>query len=178
VAGFYNQIDDLITFQNGAYTNLTGAEAKGVEVSLDAFWASGIRGRVSYSFQDTEDTSTHQVLTDSPQHLGKANISVPLLKDKIFAGLEFQYVSRRTSTMFDFTTIKQVPGSDAGGYGVLNFTLFTRELLKGLELSASVYNLLDRRYSDPATQVHTSTHSQDLLEQDGRTFRVKLTYRF
>jgi iron complex outermembrane receptor protein len=177
VAGFYNKIDDLITFQNGIYTNLNNAEAKGVEVSLDGFWASGIRGRLSYSFADTEDTSTHEVLTDSPQHVAKANISVPLFKDKVFAGLEFQYVSQRTSTMFDFATIKQVPGSDAGGYGVLNFTLFTRELVKGLELSASVYNLLDRRYSDPATQTHIA-HAQDLLEQDGRTFRVKLTYRF
>ena len=56
----------------------------------------------------------------------------------------------------------------------MNLTLFSRELLKGLEMSASVYNLLDRTYSDPATSFHT----QDLLVRDGRMFRFKLTYRF
>ena len=105
VAGFYNQIDDVITLQNGIYTNLNGAEAKGVELALDAFWPSGVRGRASYAFQETEDNVTHQVLTDSPQHLGKLNLSVPLLKDKIFAGVEFQYVSKRTTTKLDFSTI-------------------------------------------------------------------------
>jgi iron complex outermembrane receptor protein len=46
--------------------------------------------------------------------------------------------------------------------------------MNGLELSASVYNLLDRRYSDPTG----SELVQRLVEQDGRTFRVKLTYAF
>ena len=53
-------------------------------------------------------------------------------------------------------------------------SLFSQHLLKGLEVSGSVYNLLDKRYSDPATPFHL----QDLIERDGRTFRVKVTYRF
>ena len=56
----------------------------------------------------------------------------------------------------------------------MNLTLYTRELIKNLELSASVYNLFDETWSDPATRFHT----QDLLERDGRTYGVKLTYRF
>src|SRR5882762_7818506 len=91
VAGFYNQIDDLITLQGQSYTNLNNAEAKGVELSLDGFWPSGVRGRASYTFQQTKDRLTGKVLTDSPRHLGKLNLSVPLLKDKVFAGLEFQF---------------------------------------------------------------------------------------
>jgi outer membrane receptor for ferrienterochelin and colicins len=47
-------------------------------------------------------------------------------------------------------------------------------LLKGLEMSASVYNLLDETYDDPSTPFHR----QDAIEQDGRAFRLKLTYRF
>jgi len=67
-----------------------------------------------------------------------------------------------------------VQGSDAGGYGILNLTLFSQNLIKNLEFSASVYNVLDRRYSDPASHFHV----QDTIEQNGRTFRIKLTYRF
>jgi iron complex outermembrane receptor protein len=177
VAGFYNQIDDLIGFNQTAsqYQNLNGAEAKGVELSLDAFWSSGVRGRASYTFQQTENSSTGQVLTDSPQHLAKLNLSVPLWKDKVFAGLEFQYVSSRSTTYYDLSTGTVEPGANAGGYGVVNLTLFSQKLVKGLDLSAGVYNLLDRRYSDPST---TPFHVQNSIEQDGRTFRVKLTYRF
>ena len=52
--------------------------------------------------------------------------------------------------------------------------LFSQNLIKNLEFSASIYNLLDQSYSDPASRIHT----QDKILQDGRSFRVKLTYRF
>ncbi len=178
VGGFYSQIDDLIAFSPsaGRYQNLSGAEAKGVELSLDAFWARGIRGRASYTFQQTRDTSSGQVLVDSPQHVAKLNVSVPLWQDKIFAGLEFQYLSSRRTVFLDFTPQGWVlqNGADAGNYGIVNFTLFSQNLVKGLDLSASVYNLLDTTYSDPSTPYH----AQNSIQQDGRTFRVKLTYRF
>jgi iron complex outermembrane receptor protein len=67
-----------------------------------------------------------------------------------------------------------VRGDDVTGYGTLNFTLFSQNLVKGWEASASIYNLLDTRYSDPATPMHL----QDDIERDGRTFRFKLTCRF
>jgi len=46
--------------------------------------------------------------------------------------------------------------------------------MKGLDLSASVYNLFDKSYQDPASL----DHLQDSLVQDGRTFRVTARYRF
>ena len=67
-----------------------------------------------------------------------------------------------------------VQGADAGGYGIVNLTLFSQNLVKNLEFSASIYNLLDRHYSDPASRFHV----QDTIEQVGRGFRVKLAYRF
>jgi iron complex outermembrane receptor protein len=177
VAGFYNQIDDLIRFNSAAgsqrFENLSGATAKGVELALDGLWSGGLRGRLSYTLQETEDTETDKILTDSPRHLVKLNLTAPLLKDKIFAGIEFLYTSKRTTTHLT-PAGTQESGGDADGFGIVNFTLFSRELLKGLEFSASVYNLLDREYDDPSTPFHR----QDVIEQDGRTFRLKLTYRF
>jgi len=173
LSGFYNQMDNLIFLQNGSFTNFD-ADAKGTEVAFEGGWQNGLRARASYTFQETRNGGTGQSLADSPQHLGKINVSVPLYKEKVFGSLEFQYVSSRTTMHVSPITGEDVPGRDAAGFGVVNFTLFSRNLVKNLEVSGSVYNLLDTGYSDPATRFH----HQDLIPQDGRTFRLKLTYRF
>ena len=171
VSGFYNQMQDLIVLQNGNYTNLN-ANTKGTELALEGNWNNGIRSRLSYSLQRTEDSSK-QNLPDSPEHLVKMNVSVPVYKQKIFASLEFQYTSSRR-TLFTTSTGETMNGMDAGGFETVNFTLFSRELIKNLEFSGSVYNLFDTRYGDPSSPFHL----QDIIEQNGRSFRLKLTYRF
>jgi len=176
VSGFYNEMENLIVFDSGSFTNFD-ANTKGVEVALEAFWTNGIRGRLSYSFQDTRNNSVSWEMPDSPNHMVKFDLTVPVYKDKIFAGAEFLYVSDRRSlhnTTDAFGQPLTVQGSEAGGYGLVNLTLFSRDLIKNLEFSASLYNLLDRHYSDPASHFHV----QDTIEQDGRSFRLKLTYRF
>ena len=173
VSGFYNRMDDLIFVQNSSFANFD-ADAEGTELALEGAWPNGIRTRASYTFEKTRNRGTDEELADSPEHLGKFNISVPVYEEKVFAALEFQYVSSRSSIHISPTTGLDVPGRDAGGYGIVNFTLFSQNLLKNLEISGSVYNLLDTSYSDPATRFH----HQDLIPQDGRTFRIKLTYRF
>lgn len=174
VAGFFNQIDDLISLEDGVYKNFD-VEALGVETALEGYWPNtGLRGRISYTFQETENRSSGRGLTDSPRHLFKANLIAPLLKDKIFAGLEYQYTSKRTTDRTLLTGGTTVSGSDAGAFGIVNFTLFSHNLVKGLEISASIYNLLDKKYGDPSTPAL----QQDIVPADGRTFRVKLTYKF
>ena len=164
VSGFYNEIEHLIVVQGGTAQNVAGAVSRGIGLELQGFWASGMRGRMSYTLQDTEFHQAGIPRSDAPKHLGKFNLITPLLKEKVFAGLEFQYTSKRLT----------LNGGEASGFGVVNFTLFSQNLVKGLELSASIYNLLDRRYNDPATPLLP----EDLIPRDGRTYRVKLTYRF
>ena len=176
VSGFYNEMRDLIVLNNGSSTNCD-ANASGVELALEGVWTGGVRGRASYTYQQTENRSFGWDLPDSPHHLGKFNLSVPLIRDKVFAGLEFQYTSSR-KTLHNATDASGQPitmqGEAASGFGIVNVTLFSQNLLKNLEFSGSVYNLLDRKYGDPATRFH----QQDVIEQDGRTFRIKLTYHF
>ncbi len=176
LSGFYNQMDRLIVFDSGSYTNFD-AETAGMEVALEGFWASGLRGRASYSFQDTQNKTVRWDVPDSPQHMVKFNLSVPVVREKLFAGIEFQFASNRRSLHNTTDTAGQpitVQGEDASSYGLLNLTLFSQNLIKNLEFSASVYNVLDHHYSDPASRFH----AQDLIQQNGRTFRLKLTYRF
>jgi iron complex outermembrane receptor protein len=182
ISGFYNEIDKLIEQQDdGSYVNKRGATAVGAEAALEASWESGVRLRASYTYEEARDRETHAILTDSPRHMGKVNLSVPLIGEKLSAGIEAQFTSTRRTSLSVFNPdpassgIITVRGSDAAGYGVINITLLSRNLLKNLEISLSVYNLLDHRYFDPATPSHLQ---EDLIEQDGRIIRGKLTYRF
>lgn len=169
VAGFYNKISRMIkqvTDSDGmlVFENLAGVTTKGVETEVQGKWKRGFEGRASYTFQDARDDATGLVLVDSPQHMAKLNLVAPLYRRALFSGLEMQYMSSR----------KTLAGSSASGYLLTNLTLFSKELVPGLEVSGTVYNLFDRHYGDPGS----GEHRQDIIGQDGRTFRIKLTYQF
>lgn len=166
---FASFIDDIITLTtdsggNRIYRNTGEAESKGIDFELEGKWQNGLAGRTSYTFQEAEDKETGEILTNSPKHLAKLNVMVPLLKDKISLGIEEQYTSKR----------KTPKGNYAKAHYVTNVTLFSQRLVRNLEASVSVYNLFDHDYGDPASV----EHRQDVIPQDGRTFRVKLTYKF
>ena len=79
-------------------------------------------------------------VTNSPKHLVQASLSVPLIKQKLFASMDLQYVSKRAT----------LAGQYSGAYAVPNFTLFSRNIVKGWEISASLYNAFNQKYADPA----------------------------
>ncbi|MDA1277082.1 MAG: TonB-dependent receptor, partial [Verrucomicrobia bacterium] len=170
VSGFYYEIDDLISEtldpedELGFFDNIDAVETRGLELELEGRFSRGFRSRISYSVQHTEDANTGIVLASVPKQMAKLNLIAPLYQEKIFAGLEFQYLSGRKTLM----------GNASGDYWLANLTLFSHELVKGLELSASVYNLFDKEYYHPGA----AEHLQDRIQQDGRTFRVKANYRF
>jgi iron complex outermembrane receptor protein len=175
-AAFYYEIDDLINIAedpddlNAAgdprlvFRNLDEVEATGAEFELEGKWDRGLEGRVSYTYQEAKDRKTDMLLSNSPRHLAKVNLIVPLIGDKLLLGVEEQYTSSR----------KTVIRGETGGYAVTNLTLFGRKLYKELQVSASVYNLFDKKFSDPASLAHR----QETIEQDGRIFRFKLAYAF
>jgi len=70
-----------------------------------------------------------------------------------------------------------IPAGASGGFLTANLTLLSERLAPGLELSASVYNLFDRKYADPVA-FDVGVPTRDVIQQDGRNFRFKLTYRF
>jgi iron complex outermembrane receptor protein len=163
-AGYHYEINDLISESGGVFNNLGRVKANGLEFELEGKYARGLMARTSYALQRTEDDTNGSELSNSPRHLFKGSVIVPLYEEKIYAGLELQYTSQV------ITQSRQT----ADGYVLANFTLFSRELLPGLELSASVYNLFDAHYAHPVSTAHV----QDTIEQPGRSFRVKLTYKF
>jgi outer membrane receptor protein involved in Fe transport len=83
---------------------------------------------------------------------------------KAMVGLELLYASAQES----YKEARISPSL------LTNLTVSSRTLRRHWEFSASCYNLFDRRwYSPPAPE-----HLQSGIEQDGRSFRVKVVYRF
>jgi len=170
VTAFHYDIDDLILQIEdpsdglAVYRNSDRVESNGAEFELRAKLPWGLRAWTSYAYQRTKNKDTGTVLTNSPQHLLKLNVVAPLFEDKLFASLELQYMSERWT----------LAGGRAEDFFVANLTLFAEELVDGLELSASVYNLFDTKYDDPGAV----EHQQDLIEQDGLSFRFQVTYTF
>jgi iron complex outermembrane receptor protein len=168
-SGYHNRINNLIsqdTDPEGLYIfrNMGKVGSKGLELEFSAKWLSGLEGRASYNLQHTTDRATGEVLTNSPLHLAKLGLIVPVVGNKLFASLDSWYMSRR----------RTLSGSSVGGFAVVNANLLSRNLGRHTELSAGLYNLFDKNYADPGAEEHV----QDALRQDGRNFRVKLTFRF
>ena len=167
---FFNRIKDLISLETDAadglkvYKNVENVETRGAELELEKKWDNGLKGLLSYAYQETENKLTGEAVTNSPKHLVKANLIVPLLKDKIFAGLEEQYTSER----------RLVNSADAGSFFITNLTFSAQNFIKGMEVSMSIYNLFSQTYEDPASLEHT----QSAIEQDGLGFRLKVIYKF
>jgi iron complex outermembrane receptor protein len=178
LSAYYYRIKGLISQQSEPdefliYENTETIRARGIEAEVEVRWADGLQGRASYVLQQAEDQEAGLTLTNSPRHQAKVNLNIPLVKQKLFAGAEVQYTSTR----------KTLLRKDTGGFTVTNLTLFSQNLVSGLDLSASVYNLFDKSYGDPvAGELQIDPEQPELgldtVAQDGRTFRVKLTYRF
>lgn len=98
-----------------------------------------------------------------PQFRSRNDLTLPVYKDSIHAGVELQYSSALTTLGGNRTTSFVLGNATVHG-----------NLLERLEVSLSVYNAFDRKYAYPGS----TGHFQDAIPQDGRTFRAKATHRF
>jgi outer membrane receptor protein involved in Fe transport len=151
-------ISGLVQYQSGE-----SVTARGVELSADKTWPWGGRLRGSVSLQHAEFTSGI-ALENSPRALAKLNFSSPLGGTGLRLACELFHASARRDTT----------GGELSGYMVSNLTLLAERLAPGLEGSLTAYNLFDARYQHPGSR----NNWQNGLEQDGRSLRAKLVYRY
>ena len=169
-SGYHYNIRDLISVDTDSpdgfiqFANEDRVRTNGVEAEIEGKWAHGLEARANYALQRAQDARTGITLTNSPEHLANLNLTGPLFPRIASAGLDLHYVSAR----------KTLAGNTTGGFVVPNLTIFSQRLVKGFDLSATLYNLSNTRYGYPGSV----EHPEDVLYQDGRTFRLKLTYTF
>ncbi|CAB3675829.1 TonB-dependent receptor plug domain-containing protein [Paraburkholderia rhynchosiae] len=144
------------------FRNVSRATARGAELAYEQKLA-GARLRASYSYQIAHDSNTGAALQNSPRHLAKANLAVPFFANALMTGLEVQCTSPRLAAV-----------GHTGGFCLANLTLGLRRLIRGADLSFSIYNLTDKRYADPVGPGFT----QETVAQQSRTFLFKAVYGF
>jgi iron complex outermembrane receptor protein len=166
--GSYNHLGNLIDQVPDPVSGLThfvniGRDrGRAFELELEAKRAFGMAARASYTLADAADSIQRVRLANSPLQMGKFNGTVPIFH-RTFAALELLYSSAQLS--YQNT---RVPPSL-----LTNATYSTKPLWGGWEFSASCYNAFDRRWYSPAGP----GLAQAEIQQDGRSFRVKLSYR-
>lgn len=171
---FSYKIDNLIgltTLPGGGLSfQNSNMEARGLELEAERVWTDDSRLKGSISWQRAKSSDTGEWLSNSPRRLAKLNYTTPVFGDAARLGLEMQFVSARLNTL----------GNQVGGHGIANLTLGSHKFAKNLEVYASVYDLFDRRHADPASDEHYDSipRSLESIQQDGRNFRVNMTYKF
>jgi iron complex outermembrane receptor protein len=96
--------------------------------------------------------------------MAKLNLTVPLIQQSLLLGVDGQFLGRRLTLLQD----------SLGSYQVLNLTFLGHELGKHLDVAASIYNVLDKKYFDPGRP----EDPEDAIQQDGRSLRIKIIARF
>lgn len=161
---FHYDFEGLIDFgPDNEYINAQDFRSCGV--LLGGEWKShdGYLMRASYTYADVADASGAR-MDDAPRHQAKLQYAMPL-GNAWSLGIEALHTgSRRT-----------LAGNSVDAYTLLNATLNSGTRWKNLRLSASIYNLLDTDYADPARSAHDPI---DQIPQDGRGWRAQLDYRF
>ena len=148
------------------FENVNHVRGTGIETGLQGQSASGATSYLHYTYQITQDRETEEDFFNSPRRLAGAGWIVPLFERNASLGVEGQYVGSRK-------TVK--PGERIKAYYLANLTLTHRNLYKNIDLSSSIYNLLDTRYADPGFEFHRPLIR---IPQNGRSFNVKVVGRF
>lgn len=165
VTAFQNIVTGLISQTSVAasketmFQNASNVRARGVEAEYERNWYSAAMLRASYSWQKVVQKDAGAI--NSPAHLAKLNLAIPLGQGPWRAAIEAQYVGARETL-----------SARTGGFVLANVNVFSTRLTRNIDAALGIYNILGRRYYDPAT----SGHTQDTLMQDGRSLRLTLTY--
>mgnify|MGYP003401737181 CR=1 FL=1 len=147
------------------YQSFGKVTAKGLELSALRVWSQGARLRASLALQAAKD-ATGENIANAPHVLGKLNFSTPIPTTQMRLGYELHYDGERRNNA----------GDTMASYWRSNLHLVAERWAKGLEASFSVLNLFDRRYDHASGAPRLNW--QPTIEQDGRSIRLALDYRF
>lgn len=158
----------LITFQalgptelrQFAFVNDGVIKASGLELEAEVRTKRGIQVLTSYVLQQGKTEGAEAPLTNSPQHMVKGRVEVPL-SSRAFAAAEWQFVAARST----------LAGGTVGAAAPLHLTAGWT-MNRNLALIGSIRNLFDQAYSDPGSD----EHFPDSIPQVRRTARIGLRW--
>lgn len=171
---FQSNVTDLIALGNApqpdrfTFTNAGRVHAHGLEAAVEQRLDGGARVSAIYGWQKLRDTVANTALTQSPAHLLKLKWSDSL---RTPAGPGWSS-GRYAVELIGVGPRRTLQNARLPAHLRTNLTYSAR--IANVDVSVGVYNLFNRRNADPAP----FEIREDSIAQDGRTYRVKLTYAF
>jgi outer membrane receptor for ferrienterochelin and colicins len=156
-------VADDTTLLGGRYVNAGEVQAAGFELEGQLRLSGNAQAHFSYAVQRTEDQDTQAELPNSPRHMAKGRVGLAGPWRGSSIGVEALLMSSRQTLL----------GSRLSPTGTVNVTA-RQPIGRSWELVVSARNLLNATYADPVS----SSHRQDAIEQNGRTARIGLTWKF
>jgi iron complex outermembrane receptor protein len=138
------------------YQNSSLIRAAGLEFEINGRPANWLEATASYAVQQARDTGA---LENSPQHLAKLRLALPLGR-KFDLSSSMQYESSRGT----------LAGNSLQPVYLADFTLTSKHLLRDLDVRLGLRNAFNLHYSDPIAL----NPMVDSMPQPGRTFFVEL----
>lgn len=165
---YHFHIDRMVTTdENDVAINGSPARASGLEIEYEQRWNNGGHLRTGYGIQHAANEARH--FDNSPRHMVKANIGMPIGIPHVMAGLEGQWISRRCADMGN----QSVPA-----YLLTNLNLRYAPSGERWEVALGIYNLFDRQYADPVSSDQIMGVRRWQMPQLGRTAMLHTTLRF
>jgi len=168
-SGYRYEIKDLISLRRDpvdklmVFRNVDRVRALGVELELEGRYAHGLLARVSYALQIARDDKTGRELNDSPRHLAKLNLGLRSLVTASMPGSSFNIraASRPWPNTGPPGSSSPMPLFSAPGCCPPGGRGFRLQLVRPGVCLPGIPGL-----------------AQDVIPQDGRSWRVKGTYKF
>jgi outer membrane receptor for ferrienterochelin and colicins len=164
LSALINQTVDPTDTTRLIFENAGQIQSRGIELGLRVNRGHGTTAEITYALQKTQEPKTGIELTNSPRHMAKLELLVPLNFHNTTAGVDAQYMSGRQT----------IAGNYAPGQVITNLSLLAPVSFRRFDLSATIYNLFAVHYGVPGSAVNL----QNIIPQDGRSFRVKTTLHY
>ena len=148
--------DAIMAYQNTGLRRSAGVE---FEVKGSPAWWLDATG--SFVVQKASGGDLARRLPNSPDRIGKAQLAVPVVRNKVFLSGGFEYLSARMTTT----------GAMVRPVALADVTLSTNRLSRGYDLVCGIHNALNWQYDQPVD------FSMDQIRANGRTFFVKVIWQ-
>ena len=146
--------------------NLGTTWAHGIEAEVDKNWDSGARLRLYGSY--TRDEHGGQLLANSPQWIAGTSLAFPIINARTFLAIEPQIIGPQRNDQFTYTHATFLT----------NIVLTSRDIVKGLDLQVSAYDIFSNGNAPHAAATAHSISSSPRSTIPARNSLGSLTYRF
>jgi len=163
ITGFKNNIRDAIDFNGGIARNADKLEINGLELELDRRLRNGSGFELNYTYQYPINKENNRRSAEIPLH--KANAA--------FSYFHSQYFNAYLGALYrsSLGRVTGDPRADVADTVTVDLALNWREVINMFNITASVYNLLDKKYVDAAARVSSDFPTPD------RNFMITASYK-